>query len=63
MPRHHLFVKADVRIFSILLVHSVTDREVSLHMSSLNLSDIPVGASVTVRVPATSAGAWEFMMS
>lgn len=44
-----------MRIFSILLVHSVTDREVPLHMSSLNLSDIPVGASVTVRVPATSA--------
>lgn len=48
-------VMADVRIISIPLAHSVTDREVPLHMSSLNLSDIPVGASVTVRVPATSA--------
>ena len=46
---------ADVRIISIPLAHSVTDCEVPIHMSSLNLSDIPVGASVTVRVPATSA--------
>ena len=30
------------------------DREVLL-MSSLHISDIPVGASVKVRVPATSA--------